>query len=113
MAALPERARNRTRPANPLCGIACKTRLFFDRPEKKTGTDVSRGVHPAWAVTQKRAQDEEEDPRLNVMIGELVEWFGDEYGRIYGGIRVRPSWRVIPSAGTLVALLSSSGPMKK
>lgn len=33
------------------------------------------------------APDEEEDPRLNVMIGELVDWFSEEYGRAYGGIR--------------------------
>lgn len=31
--------------------------------------------------------DEDEDPRLNVMIGELVEWFTAEHGRKYGGIR--------------------------
>ncbi len=31
--------------------------------------------------------DEEEDPRLNIMIGELVEWFTTEHGRKYGGIR--------------------------
>jgi len=30
--------------------------------------------------------EEEEDPRLNVMVNELVEWFTDEYGRTYGGI---------------------------
>ncbi len=30
---------------------------------------------------------EEEDERLNLMIGELVEWFANEYGRTYGGIR--------------------------
>ena len=33
------------------------------------------------------APEEEEDERLNLMIGELVEWFTDEYGRKYGGIR--------------------------
>jgi C_GCAxxG_C_C family probable redox protein len=31
--------------------------------------------------------DEEEDPRLNVMIGELVEWFSATHGEMYGGIR--------------------------
>ena len=31
--------------------------------------------------------EEEEDPRLNLMITELVEWFAQEYGRVYGGIR--------------------------
>ena len=30
---------------------------------------------------------EEEDQRLNVMITELVEWFAQEYGQMYGGIR--------------------------
>jgi hypothetical protein len=30
--------------------------------------------------------DEEEDPRLNLMIGELLEWFTTEHGRKYGGI---------------------------
>jgi len=31
--------------------------------------------------------EEEEDPRLNLMITELVEWFAQEYGQVYGGIR--------------------------
>src|SRR5208282_3456691 len=31
--------------------------------------------------------EEEEDPRLNLMITELVEWFAREYGQVYGGIR--------------------------
>jgi C_GCAxxG_C_C family probable redox protein len=31
-------------------------------------------------------EDEEENPRLNVMINELVEWFTEEFGRTYGGI---------------------------
>jgi C_GCAxxG_C_C family probable redox protein len=30
---------------------------------------------------------EEEDECLNLMISELVEWFADEYGRKYGGIK--------------------------
>lgn len=30
--------------------------------------------------------DEEEDPRLNVMISELVEWFTKEFSECYGGI---------------------------
>ncbi len=35
----------------------------------------------------KGTPEEEEDPRLHVMVGELVEWFGQEYGQQYGGIR--------------------------
>jgi C_GCAxxG_C_C family probable redox protein len=31
--------------------------------------------------------EEEEDPRLNLMIGELAEWFSTQYGETYGGIR--------------------------
>lgn len=31
--------------------------------------------------------DEEEDPKLNLMITELVEWFSSEFGELYGGIR--------------------------
>lgn len=31
--------------------------------------------------------DEEEDPRLNLMISELVDWFTDEFATQYGGIR--------------------------
>jgi C_GCAxxG_C_C family probable redox protein len=34
----------------------------------------------------KGAPGEEEDPRLHVMVGELVEWFTREYGQRYGGI---------------------------
>lgn len=37
--------------------------------------------------TGKGSEDEAEDPRLNMMIAELVEWFSDEYGKLYGGIR--------------------------
>ncbi len=33
--------------------------------------------------------DEEEDPRLNVMINELVEWFTQEFSECYGGIHCR------------------------
>ncbi len=31
--------------------------------------------------------DEEEDPKLNLMINELVEWFTQEFSECYGGIR--------------------------
>lgn len=30
--------------------------------------------------------DEEEDPRLNLMIGEFLNWFTEEYSSLYGGI---------------------------
>jgi C_GCAxxG_C_C family probable redox protein len=30
--------------------------------------------------------EEEEDPRLNVMIGELVDWFSEGFGSRFGGI---------------------------
>lgn len=30
---------------------------------------------------------EEEDPRLNLMVMELVSWFSEEYGSKFGGIR--------------------------
>jgi C_GCAxxG_C_C family probable redox protein len=33
--------------------------------------------------------DEEENPRLNVMINELVEWFTQEFSECYGGIHCR------------------------
>lgn len=35
------------------------------------------------------AQDEEEDPRLNLMVSELVDWFSKEFGELYGGIQCR------------------------
>jgi len=31
--------------------------------------------------------DEPEDERLNLMISELVDWFSEEYGNLYGGTR--------------------------
>jgi len=31
--------------------------------------------------------EEEEDPRLNIMVTELVSWFSEEYGKLFGGIR--------------------------
>lgn len=31
--------------------------------------------------------EEEEDPKLNLMINELVDWFTAEYSQLYGGIR--------------------------
>ena len=33
--------------------------------------------------------EEEEDPRLNAMINELVEWFTQEFSECYGGIHCR------------------------
>jgi C_GCAxxG_C_C family probable redox protein len=33
--------------------------------------------------------EEEEDPRLNLMIHDLCEWFSREQGRLYGGIHCR------------------------
>lgn len=33
--------------------------------------------------------DEEEDPKLNIMINELVEWFTQEFSECYGGIHCR------------------------
>lgn len=33
------------------------------------------------------APDDPEDHRLCIMVGELVEWFCEEYGRSFGGIR--------------------------
>jgi C_GCAxxG_C_C family probable redox protein len=30
--------------------------------------------------------EEAEDPRLNLMIGELMAWFADRYGQLYGGV---------------------------
>lgn len=33
--------------------------------------------------------DEEEDPRLNILINELVEWFTVEFSECYGGIHCR------------------------
>jgi C_GCAxxG_C_C family probable redox protein len=34
----------------------------------------------------KGAKGETEDPRLGLMVNELVEWFDEEYGPRYGGI---------------------------
>jgi C_GCAxxG_C_C family probable redox protein len=31
--------------------------------------------------------EEAEDPRLSLMIGELMAWFTEQYGQLYGGIR--------------------------
>lgn len=33
------------------------------------------------------AIDDEEDPKLNLMVTELVEWFSGQFGELYGGIR--------------------------
>ena len=33
------------------------------------------------------AVEESENPKLNLMVSELVEWFSEEYGQTYGGIR--------------------------
>jgi C_GCAxxG_C_C family probable redox protein len=35
----------------------------------------------------KGRPEEEEDPRLNIMVGELVEWFAAEYGQVFGSTR--------------------------
>lgn len=44
--------------------------------------------------------EEEEDERLNLMIGELVEWFLAEYGSAYGGIRCENILEGDPAART-------------
>ena len=31
--------------------------------------------------------EEQEDERLNLMISELVDWFSERFGKLYGGIR--------------------------
>ena len=31
--------------------------------------------------------EEQEDEKLNLMISKLVDWFSEEYGKLYGGIR--------------------------
>ncbi len=31
--------------------------------------------------------EEQEDEKLNLMVSELVDWFSEEYGKLYGGIR--------------------------
>ena len=36
--------------------------------------------------TGRGTPEEEEDPRLNAMINELVEWFTQEFSECYGGI---------------------------
>ncbi len=33
------------------------------------------------------SEEEQENSELNQMVGELVDWFGTEYGERYGGIR--------------------------
>jgi C_GCAxxG_C_C family probable redox protein len=33
------------------------------------------------------APEEPEDEKLNLMVSELVDWFSEKYGKLYGGIR--------------------------
>ena len=40
-------------------------------------------------VRGSRTADEEDHPRLNLMINELVEWFTQEFSDCYGGIHCR------------------------
>jgi len=35
----------------------------------------------------KGTPEEQEDEKLNLMISELVDWFSEEYGKAFGGIR--------------------------
>ncbi|MBI4962888.1 MAG: C_GCAxxG_C_C family protein [Desulfomonile tiedjei] len=35
------------------------------------------------------SENEEADPRLNIMVSELMDWFASKYGAQYGGIRCR------------------------
>lgn len=44
--------------------------------------------------------EENADPRLNMMIGDLVEWFSAEYGARYGGIRCQEILDHEPQART-------------
>ena len=66
--------------------------------------------------------EEQEDEKLNLMISQLVDWFSEEYGKLYGGIRCEiilgddPGNRtarcpnlVFGSYGKVQALLSEHG----
>jgi C_GCAxxG_C_C family probable redox protein len=35
------------------------------------------------------SENETSDPRLNIMVNELVDWFSEKYGEPYGGIKCR------------------------
>ncbi len=37
----------------------------------------------------KATPEEEEDPKLNLMVSELVDWFTEEFSHCYGGIHCR------------------------
>lgn len=46
-----------------------------------TGGACLIGLYAGRGISQ-----EEEDPRLNIMVADLAEWFSAEYGNTYGGI---------------------------
>ncbi len=47
-----------------------------------TGGACLLGLHAG-----RGTPDDAEDYRLGIMVGELAEWFSQEYGRLFGGIR--------------------------
>ena len=63
----------------------------------------------------KGTPEEQEDEKLNLMISELVDWFSEEYGKAFGGIRCEnilgedPRNRMVrcPNISTLRSLPSS------
>ena len=73
----------------------------------KTNPDLIRAVHPLAGglgfsgdvcgtltggvcllglYAGRGSVEEEEDPKLNIMVNELLDWFSSEYGEKYGGI---------------------------
>jgi C_GCAxxG_C_C family probable redox protein len=90
-------------------GFTCSQILLMLRLEAqgKANPDLVRAMHaPAGGVggcgdvcgtltggacllglyAGRGSAEEAEDPRLNQMIGELVAWFADRYGQLYGGV---------------------------
>lgn len=55
----------------------------------KTCGTLTGGVCLLALFAGKGTPEEREDPRLNLMINELVQWFEEEFGSLYGGIDCR------------------------
>lgn len=63
--------------------------------------------------TGRGTPDEEEEPKLNLMISELVEWFSAEFTEAYGGIHCREILEEDPRNQTLRCPNLVTGTYKK
>lgn len=73
-----------------------------------TGGAVVLGLYAG-----KGRESDEDDPRLNFMVEDLVKWFKDGYGRDFGGIRCDDILTGVPNGTATRCPLMVAGTLQK